>query len=61
MQPEPEKKPNAKERHAAKKDFDPVLSPKEAPGDVPDIAGEYQTVGVDKKDWTEPDTRETRF
>lgn len=31
----------------------PELRPKEPPGDVPDIGGEFTTEGVDKDDWKE--------
>lgn len=30
------------------------LHPQDAPGDVPDIAGEYSTIGVDKDFWKDP-------
>ncbi len=32
----------------------PPLQPQDAPGDVPDIAGEYSTIGVDKDFWKNP-------
>lgn len=40
--------------HEAAKKIDPVLHPQDAPGDMPDIAGEYSTIGVDKDFWKKP-------
>jgi hypothetical protein len=38
-------------KQSSKKAQESALKPKDAPGDVPDIGGEFTTEGVDKDDW----------
>jgi hypothetical protein len=40
-------------------DYQDILRPTEAPGDVPDIGGEFTTAGVSKEHWEHPEKRET--
>lgn len=37
---------------------DDVLQPKDAPGDVPDIAGEFTTSGTDADNWLHPNNED---